>query len=115
MNSTLRFVWTNLTRRKLRTLVTACGVAVAGAILSALISSEGGLTAATLQQVLEGGAAYVNQLAESERSTIVSHLDHAYRVLFFVVAAITGVGAILSRSIPKPDWGRTEEGANSPD
>ncbi len=82
----------------------AVGVAVTGAILFALISDGGGLSAETLQHVMEGGPAYVSGLAESERSAIASQLDRAYRVVFLAIAGITALGAMLARTIPRPDW-----------
>jgi hypothetical protein len=30
--------------------------------------------------------------------------DHAYRIVFGLLAGVTLVGALLARTIPRPDW-----------
>ncbi len=92
----------------------AAGVAVVGAILFASIESGGGLSAASLRQVMEGGPAYVGVLSENERAALAAHLDHAYRVVFIVIACVSALGALIGRTIPAPEWSRLADDANHP-
>ncbi len=90
-----------------RSIGGAVGVAVTGAALFALIGDDasGSLTD-VLRRAIEGGPAAIGQLAASERAALAAHLDAAYRVVFIVLAAITGCGALIARTIPSPDWSR---------
>jgi hypothetical protein len=33
-----------------------------------------------------------------------ARFDHAYRIVFGLLAAVTLTGAVLARFIPRPDW-----------
>jgi hypothetical protein len=33
-----------------------------------------------------------------------ARFDHAYRIVFGLLAGVTFVGALLARTIPRPDW-----------
>jgi EmrB/QacA subfamily drug resistance transporter len=91
----------------------AAGVAVAGAVLFALIGSGGGLGAVGLRQIMEGGPAYASLLSPNERAALVADLDHAYRVVFLVIAGVTAVGALIARTIPPPDWSQRGDSADN--
>jgi len=91
----------------------AAGVAVAGAVLFALIGNGGGLSAVGLRQIMEGGPAYASLLSPNERAALVADLDHAYRVVFLVIAGVTAVGALIARTIPPPDWSHRGDSADN--
>jgi len=35
---------------------------------------------------------------------MAARFDHAYRIVFVLLAGVTLVGALLARTIPRPDW-----------
>ena len=82
----------------------AIGVAIVGAILFAMLAGPDGATSAAVREVIEGGPAFVGRLSEGERATLTASLDQAYRIIFVVLAGITAVGALVARTIPKPNW-----------
>ena len=57
--------------------------------------------------------AYVGVLSENERAALAAHLDHAYRVVFLVIAGVTAVGAFIARTIPPPDWSQRGDSADN--
>ena len=82
----------------------AIGVAVVGAVLFALIGDSGDGVAALLHQAVEGGPPAIARMVPSDRGVLAAHIDGAYRVVFLVVAAFTLTGALIARTIPKPQW-----------
>jgi EmrB/QacA subfamily drug resistance transporter len=91
-----------------RSIGGAVGVAVTGAALFAFIGAASGSLAEVLHRAVEGGPAAISLLAASERAALAGHLDAAYRVVFILLAAITGCGALIARTIPSPDWGKPQ-------
>jgi MFS family permease len=87
-----------------RSLGGALGVAIVGAVLFALIGTVDGTLARVLREVVEGGPAYITQLSPQQRGALAAHLDGAYRVVFFVLAAIAAAGALIARTIPTLRW-----------
>ena len=73
-------------------------------MLFALIGDASGSLTAVVQRVIEGGPASMSAFSTDERSALAAHLDGAYRIVFIVIASITALGALLARTIPKPDW-----------
>jgi hypothetical protein len=43
----------------------------------------------------------LSQLSTVERATISAQLDQTFRLVFFGVAVITGIGAIVATTVPK--------------
>jgi len=82
----------------------AVGVAIVGAILFSMIGAPDGAPSTAVREVIEGGPAFVDRLSGVERVTLTASLDHAYRVIFIVLAGITALGAVVARTIPKPNW-----------
>jgi predicted MFS family arabinose efflux permease len=82
----------------------AIGVAIVGAILFAMLATPDGVTSAAVREVIEGGPVYFDRLSEGERATLTASLDHAYRVIFVVIASTTALGALVARTIPRPKW-----------
>jgi EmrB/QacA subfamily drug resistance transporter len=82
----------------------AFGVALVGSILFAMIGGASADLGAIVRKVMGDGPAYVDQLSATQREALATHLDHAYRAVFLVIAGITAVGTLLARTIPKPDW-----------
>lgn len=87
-----------------RALGGAIGVAIIGAILFAQVGQAGDAVAAMLHEVVEGGPTYVLRMAPGEREALGAQIDHAYRLMFLVIATFTAAGALIARTIPKPDW-----------
>jgi EmrB/QacA subfamily drug resistance transporter len=82
----------------------AIGVAIVGAILFGMLAAPDGTMSPALRGVIEGGPAFVGRLSETERAALSGSLDRAYRVIFFVLAAISATGAMVARTVPKPVW-----------
>ncbi len=82
----------------------AIGVAIVGAILFAMLAGADDVTSTAVRNVIEGGPAFIDRLSEIERATLTASLDHAYRIIFLVIAGMTALGALVARTIPKPDW-----------
>jgi len=82
----------------------AAGVALIGAVLIGALGVAGGSLPALLARVLEAGPDAVAQMSPAERATMGARFDHAYRIVFGLLAGVTFVGALLARTIPRPDW-----------
>jgi MFS family permease len=82
----------------------ATGVALVGAVLSAALGIAGDALPALLARVLELGPDAIAQMSDAERATMGARFDHAYRIVFAVLAGFTLVAAVLARTIPRPDW-----------
>jgi len=80
----------------------AIGVAIIGAVVFASLAHVGGTAAATMQRVMQSGPEYLQQLTDAERSAIARELDQTFRTVFLCIAAITGIGALVARTVPKP-------------
>jgi hypothetical protein len=57
-----------------------------------------------VRAVIEGGPVFIDRLSAVEHATLTASLDQAYRVIFVVLAGITALGALVARTIPKPNW-----------
>ncbi len=82
----------------------AVGVALTGAVIFAQIDVRADGTAALLHDALEGGAAYIRRMSEADRARLASRVDEVYRIAFLLLAAMTAAGALVARTVPKPDW-----------
>lgn len=82
----------------------AAGVALIGAVLIGALGVAGGSLPALLARVLEAGPDAVAQMSGAERATMGARFDHAYRIVFGLLAGVTLIGALLARTIPRPDW-----------
>ncbi len=89
-----------------RSIGGALGVAVTGSVLFALIGDSSGTLTGLLRQAIEGGPAAIGLLSADERAALAGHLDVAYRDVFFLLAAISGCGALIARTIPHLEWTR---------
>ena len=87
-----------------RALGGAIGVAIVGALLYAQVGQAGDMFAAMLNQVIEGGPAYISRMSPADRDALGAQIGHAYRSMFLVIAVFTALGALIAQTIPKPDW-----------
>ena len=89
-----------------RALGGACGVALAGALLFALIDAPADRAAAVLHRALEGGAGTLTAMPESLRTELAERIGGAYRAVFMLLAVFAAIGAGLAWTIPTSDWKR---------
>jgi hypothetical protein len=75
-----------------------------GAVLIGALGVAGGSLPALLARVLEAGPDAVAQMSPAERATMGARFDHAYRIVFGLLAGVSLLGALLARTIPRPDW-----------
>jgi len=87
-----------------RSIGGAIGVAIVGAIVFAFLGNADPAVAASLSKALEGGPEYVMQMSPAERALLGTQLDHTFRVVFSTIAVMTGIGALLAGTIPKPQF-----------
>jgi len=80
----------------------AVGVAIVGAALFVLAGRETAGVSTTLNAALEGGASYIAQLTPGERAAFSTQLDHAFRLVFGMIAITSGIGALVALTVPKP-------------
>jgi hypothetical protein len=82
----------------------ACGVALAGVVLFALVDAPGDAAATVLHQALEGGARAMAAMPEALRSELALRVASAYRAMFLVLAAIAASGVAIAATIPQTHW-----------
>jgi MFS family permease len=82
----------------------ALGVAITGAILFAQVGHAGEGLADVLLQIVEGGPANIAAMSPGDRQLLGTQLGQAYRIMFLVIAGFTVTGALVARTIPKPEW-----------
>jgi EmrB/QacA subfamily drug resistance transporter len=87
-----------------RALGGAIGVAAVGTVLFALIGEAGDALATLLRHAVDGGPAFIGRMAAPERAALAAHIDGVYRVVFLIIAAFTLTGALVARTVPRPDW-----------
>ncbi|MEP7327781.1 MAG: MFS transporter [Betaproteobacteria bacterium] len=87
-----------------RALGGACGVAVIGVVLFALIDAPADGAATALHQALEGGPAAVAAMPGALRTELAGRVGDAYRAVFLVLAGMAAIGAWIATTIPKSDW-----------
>ncbi len=80
----------------------AVGVAIVGAVLFVVVGRGDGGAASSLNAALEGGAAYIARLGAGERSALAATLDHAFRIVFAMIAVMAGIGAAIAATVPRP-------------
>lgn len=85
-----------------RSIGGAIGVAIAGAIIFLSIQRAGGALGPVLARVMAAGPEYLDQLPAVDRASISEQLDRAFRVVFFSIAGITAIGALIAATVPKP-------------
>jgi hypothetical protein len=73
-------------------------------VLIGALSVAGGSLPALLARVLEAGPDAIAQMSQAERATMGARFDHAYRIVFGLLAGVTLIGALLARTVPRPDW-----------
>ncbi|MGH8849738.1 MAG: MFS transporter [Casimicrobiaceae bacterium] len=84
----------------------AVGVAFVGTLLVGALGVTGDSLPTLLGRVLDAGPAAIARMSETERATMGARFDHAYRIVFGVLAVMTLTGALLARTIPQPDWSK---------
>jgi MFS family permease len=89
-----------------RSIGGAVGVALTGSVLFALIGDASGSLTGLLRHAIEGGPAATEALSADERLALAARLDAAYRAVFFLLAMITGCGALIARTIPRLEWSK---------
>ncbi|HEY2818282.1 MAG TPA: MFS transporter [Casimicrobiaceae bacterium] len=87
-----------------RSIGGAIGVAAIGAIIFLSIEHSGGTLGAVLQHVMDTGTESLQQLSADERAALAGQLDHAFRIVFFSIAAITAIGTLIATTVPKPKF-----------
>ena len=87
-----------------RSIGGAIGVAMIGAIIFVSIGRTGGALETVLERVTGEGPEYLRQLSAVDRTAIGEHLDRTFRIVFFTIAAITGIGALVATTVPKPKF-----------
>jgi MFS family permease len=80
----------------------AIGVAVIGAAVFVLIERSSDPLAGVLQRVMQSGPDYLAQLSAIERSAVAAQLDRTFRIVFFGIAAMSGIGALIATTVPSP-------------
>jgi EmrB/QacA subfamily drug resistance transporter len=86
-----------------RSIGGAIGVAIVGAIVFLSIGYANPELAKTIQRVMEAGPEYLSRLAAGDRAAISMELDHTFRIVFLTIAAISGSGVLIARTIPQPE------------
>jgi predicted MFS family arabinose efflux permease len=87
-----------------RSIGGAIGVAIVGAIIFLSIGRSQSASSAVLAHVLQTGPDYLNQLPAVDRAAIGEQLDRTFRIVFFSIATITGIGALAATTVPKPKF-----------
>lgn len=87
----------------------ATGVALVGAVLFGLIDRNADGAGALLHEAIEGGAAFIARLTPDQRGAMAGHVNDAYRAAFVALAAISGAGALVARTVPRLDWTKPED------
>src|SRR5437763_6323676 len=87
-----------------RSIGGAIGVAIIGAIIFVSIGQSGGALGAVLHHVMDTGPEYLEQLSSVDRAAIADRLDHTFRIVFFSIASITALGALMATTVPKPKF-----------
>ena len=87
-----------------RSIGGAIGVAMIGAIIFLSLGRADGALEAVLQRVMGQGPEYLHQLSAVDRTAISEHLDRTFQIVFFTIGAITGTGALLATTVPKPKF-----------
>ena len=87
-----------------RSIGGAIGVAIIGAIIFVSIGHSGGALGAVLHHVMDTGPEYLEQLSAVDRAAIADRLDHTFRIVFFSIASITALGALIATTVPKPKF-----------
>ena len=83
-----------------RALGGALGVAVVGALLFVLIGWHDTELASVLPRIAESRGAFLDTLPEAQRLSIGARLDSAFRIVFLLIAGITGAGALIATRVP---------------
>jgi EmrB/QacA subfamily drug resistance transporter len=79
----------------------ALGVAVVGALLASFLAHRDRALAEVLPRIAESGGALLATLPASDRAGLTSVVDLAFRVVFWLVAAVTALGTVAASRIPK--------------
>jgi EmrB/QacA subfamily drug resistance transporter len=85
-----------------RSMGGAIGVAAVGAIVFVSIGRIHGGAGTLLATVMQQGPEYLDQLSAANRNAIVALLDRTFRIVFFGIATITAIGALVATTVPKP-------------
>jgi EmrB/QacA subfamily drug resistance transporter len=78
----------------------ALGVAAVGALLVSVLARRHGALADILPRIAESGSALLATLPYDERTAVTGMLDDAFRIVFWLIAAVSGLGAIAAARIP---------------
>jgi EmrB/QacA subfamily drug resistance transporter len=85
-----------------RSIGGAIGVAIIGAIVFVSIGRIHSALGGVLARVIEMGPGYLDQLATDQRVAVGALLDRTFRIVFFSVAVIAAIGALVATTVPKP-------------
>lgn len=84
-----------------RTMGSALGAAIVGAVLFAMLASTDPGTAAHFTAILERGPAAFETLAEGDRLALREAIADVFRVAFLAIAGFTTLGTILAGTNPR--------------
>jgi len=87
-----------------RSIGGAVGVAVIGAIVFVSIGRIHGTLGGVLARIIEMGPGYLDRLSVDERGAVGMLLDRTFRIVFFSIALVTGAGALIATTVPKPKF-----------
>jgi len=85
-----------------RSIGGAIGVAVVGAIVFASIGRADGALGDVLARVMDAGPQALALVSDADRAALVAQLDRTFRTVFLCIAVVTGGGAALAWTVPKP-------------
>jgi hypothetical protein len=85
-----------------RSIGGAIGVAIIGAVVFVSIGRRDGGVGALLARIIESGPESLDRLSQADRNAIAGEFDRTFRVVFLSIAAMTGIGALIATTVPKP-------------
>jgi EmrB/QacA subfamily drug resistance transporter len=85
-----------------RSIGGAIGVAIIGAVVFVSIGRRDGGIGALLARIIESGPESLDRLSQADRNAIAGEFDRTFRVVFLSIAAMTGIGALIATTVPKP-------------
>ena len=83
-----------------RTVGGACGTAIVGAVLFAVLSATDRSTAAMFSDMVERGPAAMAALDATHRAVVSAEIRDAFRSAFLAIAGFAGLGLLMAWTIP---------------
>ena len=83
-----------------RTVGGACGTAIVGAVLFAVLSATDRSTAAMFSDMVERGPAAMTVLDAAHRAVVSAEIRDGFRSAFLAIAGFAGLGLVMAWTIP---------------